>query len=90
MFELVEVDSFEVVFVYFCSGLEDAESELGRRLADLYFIDHDENFSEVHLVFIVVTDELLVNLPGYLPKFPRVEVIQVKFSHVRCQRFELG
>ena len=63
MLHFREVHALEVMLIYFGCGLEDGEIEVGARLPDFDLVEEDHNFAQIQLVFVVVADELLVNLP---------------------------
>lgn len=42
--------------------MEDSKVELAAGLTYFYFVDEEEHLAQIHLVFVVVADELLVDL----------------------------
>lgn len=66
------------MLVYFNGRLEYGQIELPGTLAQLDLIHHNVYLPQIHLIFVVVTHKLLVQLTRDLPKITTVGVVQVK------------
>ena len=66
-------DALEAVLVDFGGRLEDGEGKLllgGQEAVEFDLVDDDKDLAHVQLVLVVVAEELLVDLPRYLPELP--------------------
>jgi hypothetical protein len=90
MVDLVEVDTFEFMFIESGCWLKDAEGDIMGLLFDayIYLINKDKYFSQVSLIFIMIACKFLINLLGNLAQFSIVRVVQVKLYHVVTQFYE--
>ena len=77
------------MFIDLSGRLKNSQIKFTSRFTQLYLINNDKYFPEIHLVLVVIADEFLIKLTGNLTEITRVCIMEIKFAEIRGKDVEL-